>query len=292
MKKLITIAILILGAMSLKAQPLIKIPFDLTTVTIDGQINFAEWEHADTLRVPLGTNDTITVYYKHDMQNLYFAFFGKLESNSLSQMFPEVLVDPQYARGSAWSSGQWWFHVSATDCENDGAYGIYNNCMATQPGWQGVPNFSPGPPYTDSVEMKIPYSKIGFNAVTQYRMGLAVCITNTNNVFDLWPTAADRNVPSTWSEAHINKFPVNITNVEQVAWKVYPNPATNIINVSGVQKGAQVVLYDVYGKKMHEQIATDSKHQINTATIPSGVYYLNVQYKGELATQKVIVTKQ
>ena len=179
---------------------------------MDGQINASEWQDADSFIVYTANSDSTIVYYKHDMLNLYFAFAGKLETNSLSAMHPEVLIDPQNKKGNSWSSDQWWFHVSNDDCYNDGGYGVFTNCTASPTDWTGVPNYSPGPPFTDSVEIKIPYSKIGFNSVTQNTMGLAIVITNIQTFFYEWPTSADRNKPATWAEARINKFPVDVKN--------------------------------------------------------------------------------
>ncbi|MEZ5018157.1 MAG: T9SS type A sorting domain-containing protein [Flavipsychrobacter sp.] len=293
MKTLITVIAMFIASINFaSAQTSIVIPFDLNNVNVDGQINASEWQDADSVFIVMSNNDSITVYYKHDMQNVYFAFAGKLESHSVSQIFPEVLLDPQNKKGSNWVAGQWWFHVSAQDCENDGGYGVYNNCNVSQTSWTGVPNFTPGPPYTDSVEIKIPYNKLNFNAVTQSVMGLAFVLTNTNNIYQMWPSAADRNVPSTWSTATINKFPVDVKTItNDPTVKCYPNPATDVLHIEGVQQNDPILLINVYGSIVSKGVASGNTYQMDIAQLPSGIYYLSTGHDSNRVTQKVVVNK-
>ncbi len=270
----------------------ISVPFELSTVTVDGQVNASEWQHADSVKIGLSATDTVTAFFKHDMQNMYFAFCGPMESYSVSALFPEVLFDPQLVRSSSWQSGQWWFHVSATDCENEGGYGIYNNCQAVQPGWEGVPNQVPGPPDTDSIEMKIPYSKIGFNAVTQYNMGIAFVLTNTSNLFYMWPPAADKDVPSTWSDARIIKFPVatqNIDNDKQIS--IYPNPATDELSIRGLDDGGYIKLIDALGKVVKSVYLPKGDNTIDVSKVPNGVYQLQMVRDYAIITTSVSIAR-
>ncbi len=54
---------------------------------------------------------------------------------------------------------------------------------------------------------------------------------------------------------------------------IYPNPASTEINVvKGFDKTITVVIYDLLGNKITEQILTDNFSKISTATYPSGLY--------------------
>lgn len=291
MNKIFTLITAMCVAVLSNAQT-ISVPFELTTMTIDGQINASEWQNADSAKIGLSPTDTVTVFYKHDMQNLYFAFCGPLESYIVSAMFPEVLIDPQQLGGSAWQNGQWWFHVSATDCENNGGYGVYNNCQVTQPDWEGAPNQVPGPPDTDSMEMRIPYSKLGFNAVTQYNLGLAFVITNTTNLYYTWPPTADKDVPSTWADAKIIKFPVGTQNVESnKSVSIYPNPAANQIKINGLKNGCHVKLIDALGKVVKTEYLSTGDNAIDISAIPAGVYQLQLVESDAIITTSVSIVR-
>ncbi len=103
----------------------IEFPLDMAVVTIDGVLQQPEWKNAKKTTIGVNATDSVQVLYKHDNNAMYFAFTGKLES--AMALFPEVLTDGENKGGANWVSGQWWFHVSATDCENNGGYGVYTN---------------------------------------------------------------------------------------------------------------------------------------------------------------------
>jgi hypothetical protein len=181
-------------------------------------------------------------------------------------------------------------HVSATDCENNGGYGVYTNCAATQPGWQGAPNFSTGMPYTDTVEVKVPFSKIGFS-LTSDTMGISFVVTNTATTFKLWPASANKDVPSTWGKAVFAKFPVGVNNIDHVNDVIVsPNPVHNVLDIQNIQEGANVVLTDLSGKIIFNIRATENKMQIITGNYPPGSYILVVDDGKKRTTTRI--TKQ
>lgn len=188
-----------LGAEPLLAQEIV-IPYDTTTTRIDGVMSPGEWTTA--IKIVFHADKDVNVYVKHDSTALYFAFSGKLETHH--HLYPEVLIDPAFRHTDTWAKGMWWFHVSATDCEHNGAYGRYNSCAEIQPGWKAEPNFG-GRYYADDVEIKIPFRKIDFNPETQDSIGLALILTNTATLWATWPSKGDREMPSTWSKAILAK---------------------------------------------------------------------------------------
>lgn len=275
----------------------IVIPYDINSVNVDGQLGTNEWMYHKDITIQVSTTDSIVVWCKHDMSNLYFAFAGKLESGGTGgfALFPEVLLDPAYVRSSSWQAGEWWFHVSATDCESNGAYGVYTNCAAMQPDWLGVPNFMPGPPNTDTVEIKIPFSKIGFNPATQDTMGLSVLGSNTATLWKLWPSSADTGKPDTWSTAIISKVPAAITQQSvynrEIIPEIYPNPASDHILIKGIKTGTTYQLRDINGKLIYKGCAKDNWHRMDINNIPEGIYTVELSYKDEQYINKILIRK-
>lgn len=256
------------------AQQHIAFPYDTAPVTVDGILTASEWNNAKSIMIPVNTTDNIEVKFKHDNTAMYFAFSGKLES--AQALFPEILTDAANAGGTAWKSGQWWLHVSATDCENEGGYGVYNNCKVTQPDWTGAPNFDMTPPNTDTVEIRIPFSKVGFNIATQDTMGMVMMVTNTATIFKLYPQTADRNVPSTWAKATFDKFPVNIPSTPTTTFKIYPNPANDVINLSGIDVPATISITDLTGKTLQKIATGKSEATVLLSNYASGTYVITV----------------
>jgi hypothetical protein len=102
-----------------------------------------------------------------------------------------------------WQSDDWWFHVSATDCESAGAPDVYDDCSVEQPDWGGVPNFSldPDPPPVDTFEVWISFSKIGVTVGDQ--LGLAFRVEWAPYTYGYWPFEVDPAVPASWSTGTI-----------------------------------------------------------------------------------------
>jgi hypothetical protein len=281
-------SLLLLGATMLYSSIIyaqgITIPYDAATVTVDGIMNTNEWAKAARTAIPVSATDSVNVYYKNDGTALYFAYTGKLES--ANALFPEILIDPQLAKGSLWTNGQWWFHVSATDCENNGAYGVYNNCQLIQPDWEGANNFVAGAPYTDTVEIRIPFSKINFNPATQSEMGIVFLVTNTASIWKLWPSTADRNIPSTWSGATVSKFPLVVNEPAPAIIKIYPNPAQTSIMFEGIMADSEIKLADVTGRVVVAQYYTGQP--LTISSLLPGVYNVQVYHHGLLIAKQTI----
>ncbi len=92
------------------------------------------------------------------------------------------------------------------------------------------------------------------------------------------------------SPAGINKV-TGITN--QVT--VYPNPANTIINLSISQfdneKVNNLEIYNIVGECVHREIATSSNCQINVADLLSGVYFIKLNTRQGICTQKFIIAR-
>lgn len=284
MKKVILLFISIIFITTAKAQLLI-FPLDTNAVTVNGRIATPEWRNANSIMIPVNSSDSVRVMFKHDGTAMYFAFTGKLES--APGLFPEVLTDAQNVSGTSWTSGQWWFHVSATDCENDGGYGIYNNCDTVQPGWEAVPNFQLGAPMTDTVELRIPFAKTGFNPATMDTMGMVLMVTNTLNAFHLYPTTADRNVPRTWTKAIFARAGASIPETTtQTALHIYPNPTNDVIHMNVKEEGT-ITITDVTGKVVHRSIVK-GQMSISTYGWPTGTYTIQHVNKDRVLSTKVV----
>ncbi len=272
--KLFQLFLACLFALPATAQHIV-FPLDNTQVSIDGALQNAEWEYARKAVIPTNVPDSITVLYKHDNTAMYFAFAGKLES--ANALFPEILMDAANAGGASWSNGQWWLHVSATDCEHNGAYGVYDDCKLIQPGWEAGPNFTAGAPATDTVEIRIPFAKVGFNTATMDTMGIAFVATNTANVFELFPATANRNQPATWAKATFSKIPADVSATEdKKRVVVYPNPVTDDVFIEGLEGEGEIVITDLFGRTILSHFTTDRTAKIALQHLAKGWYIIKV----------------
>ena len=70
--------------------------------------------------------------------------------------------------------------------------------------------------------------------------------------------------------------------------KVYPNPATDIVNISANRKIENVTVMDMTGKKVQ---SFKAGNQINVSSLAKGTYILQVYY-GEGAVENTKLIKK
>jgi len=167
-------AVLLLTAGFLHSQD-ICIPIGSTPL-VDGTAQADEWSDADSVRISAdGVYDT-QVKFKHDGSSLHISY------NSYSGLFvpgtgfPEVYFDIENDDSDNWSSDDWWFHVSATDCESMGQEQVYDECEADHDDWSAEPNFNMTIE-VNFVEIEIPFSKLGVTSGSTF----GICFSGTAN---------------------------------------------------------------------------------------------------------------
>ena len=169
------------------------IPFG-TSVTADGLLSDGEWDDAESVVLDLG-NDALTILFKHDGENLNFAYEGNITANIC---FPELCFDPNLNLGDSWQSDDSWFHVSATDCHNQGDPEVYDDCMLVQPDWLAAPNYQNNGIIL-FMEIQIPFQKISSTLSSFDELNLTFGCNSPLGSYSLWPESAEILSPETWT---------------------------------------------------------------------------------------------
>lgn len=285
----------VLACACLSAQNNLDIPFS-NHPKADGVMKPGEWDGAGSVDIAILPGKKATVRFLHDKSNLFLAFTGNLESANLR--FPEVLIDLHNEKSASWKGNDWWFHVSAMDCENMGAPNVFNDCEIIQSDWQAAPNFVQGAPMTDTVEIKIPFSKIGTD--DHEALGIAFVVTNTFSAWNMWPPSADVNKPSTWASAELlpeQSTSVNMTQ-ETDAFRIFPNPASDHFTLEAyLQEADEVVLTvrTICGKIQHTAVfQAPEGHfmtRVNARDWPNGLYLLEWRQNKRQYTKKLLLSR-
>ncbi len=85
----------------------------------------------------------------------------------------------------------------------------------------------------------------------------------------------------------VNHSTVGINNIENTNISVYPNPATDIINISGITN-AQVNITDITGKTVISENINNNA-QINVSNLASGIYNINIITNEGNFAQKIVI---
>lgn len=128
-------------------------------------------------------------------------------------------------------------------------------------------------------------------------------ISTTSYVDGNWPTnmtdgAYTYAVEAIYTEGNSeytfsNSIDIVITGVEDIEQNtisIFPNPAVDLINVTGVNS-SELRLYNALGEVVYSHHASSENIQINVSQLPAGNYILDVIYNGKSLVKKITITK-
>ena len=86
--------------------------------------------------------------------------------------------------------------------------------------------------------------------------------------------------PAYWSGVNeLNEFNVSI----------YPNPATDVLNVNNTIIGDELIVYDYLGKVISKSVANSMQQSILIKDFNQGVYLISVIRNGHLINKRFVV---
>ena len=79
----------------------------------------------------------------------------------------------------------------------------------------------------------------------------------------------------------------SINNYDNIQLSIYPNPATEIVNVSAEYKLEALTIFSITGQQLIYKVNTDNS--IDFSQLPKGIYLLKVEFEnGKTVTKRVI----
>lgn len=83
---------------------------------------------------------------------------------------------------------------------------------------------------------------------------------------------------------------VDITEVENITYKIFPNPANNYLKVTGENINS-ISIYNCLGALIDRFVVENDNIEINTSDYNTGIYFINIQQNdGVSSTNKLVVT--
>lgn len=89
----------------------------------------------------------------------------------------------------------------------------------------------------------------------------------------------------------IDSDPVSIANVEKSSVNVYPNPASNYINVNASSNISNVEVYTISGQKVGDFTANGTQTVISTANLSNGMYLMRINTENGVINNKFSVVR-
>lgn len=100
------------------------------------------------------------------------------------------------------------------------------------------------------------------------------------------------NVPVYRYEASYRGFPLGIEENQELAFRMYPNPATDFITIECMKFGSDVPvisLHDHLGRLLKIKEMDYNRTQFEVPDLPAGLYLISVKTKEGAATRKLII---
>lgn len=88
----------------------------------------------------------------------------------------------------------------------------------------------------------------------------------------------------------VNRGNVGINNATEGEINVYPNPATDVINVANAE-GAQISVFDMNGRRIANVENASANEMINSANFSKGLYIIRIVDGQNVTTKKVNVVR-
>lgn len=86
--------------------------------------------------------------------------------------------------------------------------------------------------------------------------------------------------------------PSNVNQLLQTdEWTVFPNPARDYIQVSGIKAGFSIRLFDISGKEVYHSLVSTVSEIIRATNLPAGVYLLQVEQEEKYFKKRIVVSK-
>ena len=104
-------------------------------------------------------------------------------------------------------------------------------------------------------------------------------------------TNAIRDVTVTADGTYIATFVQNegIEETEGVLWTLYPNPASSVVTIDGVEGKAEVTVTDMAGRTLGKFEMQNAKYEYDISHLSVGTYFLRIASGDDVVVRKLIV---
>lgn len=110
------------------------------------------------------------------------------------------------------------------------------------------------------------------NSITDFELNIDGLEPNTDYVYH-YRTKCINDMWSEWDTLNFSTFNTNIENTSVNNFNIYPNPATDFINISGELVNNRIMMVNIIGQKIHEGPLSS---KISIKNLPNGVYFIQI----------------
>jgi hypothetical protein len=97
------------------------------------------------------------------------------------------------------------------------------------------------------------------------------------------------SIEQTTFHVNVTKF-VDVKNVNNnYLFEIYPNPASDLLNVRNIEAGSILQIFDITGNEILSKVLNSSIEVLNVTNFSKGIYMMKVTGKNSNETKKLVV---
>ena len=81
----------------------------------------------------------------------------------------------------------------------------------------------------------------------------------------------------------------DITEIDNATTAIYPNPATNFVNIESGANIGRIMIMNNIGQVVYSTVADSQSIQVNTSDLKKGIYFIQVETIKGMVTEKLII---
>ena len=98
------------------------------------------------------------------------------------------------------------------------------------------------------------------------------------------------NINVTLDTTNLETSPISIIELEDVSYKIYPNPANDYVKIAASNNAEfEVIVSDLMGRTVMKRSAQNGNLYIDTDSLSNGTYVVNIITNGAISSTKIIV---
>ena len=173
---------------------------------------------------------------------------------------------------------------------------VIYNCTITntvQVNTLPTPNLTISPNSTVCAKQSLTISVIGADTYTWSNGAVLSTIVVTPNVSTIYSvtgtyTSSSCSIIKTVSITVRPCTSINNSSAEQFNFNIYPNPSDGVFMIESDAPIFIIKVYNQLGMLVYQGLTENGKHNINLSNQANGIYFVEVQNKNNLKTQKLI----
>lgn len=169
-----------------------------------------------------------------------------------------------------------------------GVYSIYDPCNSTElPIGSGTQTLNEGQTLGD---LQITASS-GFNLIWYADEDLTTILPETTvaTATTYYAVNSNPNCLSIGRPITVTITPTaGLNDIQLANLNIYPNPATDLINISYPTSIENIEIFDLTGRKILSKTVSEKETQLNISHLNSGIYILNIKTDEGLGSKRII----